>query len=134
MVSKVTSTEFMNWIDNELREKNFSDSDASQRAGLSHSAIYEIRAGLRPGVKKCRALARFFGYPEEYVLRLAGHLPPAPETALSDVPRIQALAERVARLPAERQARVMDALLMLLEVQETVGQIREEPVQESGAE
>jgi len=74
--TKVAPPELIAWLDTELEKANLSDSEASRRAGLSHVAIYDIRSGLRPGVKKCQALARLFGMSPEYVLRLAGHLPP----------------------------------------------------------
>lgn len=97
----------------ELKERDWKDSDATRRSGLSHTAIYEIRSGIRPGVKKCRALARLFGYPEEHVLRLAGHLPALPRDAgLS--PRAQADLEQIRRyvemMSPERQERATDLL------------------------
>lgn len=116
--TKTTPPELLEWIDEQLDRTGLSDSEASRRAGLSHVAIYEIRSGLRPGLKKCVALAEFFGVPTDYVLRLAGHLPPRPSTAISDVPRLQHLAERVAALPEGRQRVVIDAFLSLLDAQE----------------
>ena len=76
--TRVTPQKLLDWLDVELTERNLSDAEASRRAGLSHAAIYEIRSGIRPGIKKCKALAGLFGVPAEYVLRLAGHIDAPP--------------------------------------------------------
>ena len=117
MNQKVTPPEFLAWLDNELSEKGWTDSQAARRAGLSHGAIYDIRSGIRPGAKKCRALAHIFGVPDEYVLRLAGHLPARidpsglpPETS----ELVRELNELLLRQPEPEQRRIMTAVLMLL--------------------
>lgn len=72
--TKTTPPEFIDWLNSELEKRNYADSEASRLAGLSHGAIYEIRSGLRPGLKKCQSLADLFGVPVNYVLQLAGHI------------------------------------------------------------
>ena len=117
--TRTTPAEFLDWLDGQLRETGYADSEASQRAGLSHSAIYDIRSGVRPGIKKCEALARLFGYPLEYVLRLAGHLPPERSRDQRD-PRIQATAERLIEIwdrLAEIDPSALDDLLNIVVMQ-----------------
>ena len=99
---------------------NLSWTEASRRAGVAPNTISEIVGGVQPGIKRITALAEFFGASPERLLRLAGRLPPEPETPLTDIPRLQQFAERVARLPPERQRRIMEAALLLLEVGESV--------------
>lgn len=78
MSKKTTPPQFLEWLDKQLSDFNMADSEAGEKAGLSHSAIYECRVGIAPGIKKVRALARLFHADETYVMRLAGLLPPAP--------------------------------------------------------
>ena len=114
--TKTTPTAFLDWLDGLLRETGFSDSEASQRAGLSHSAIYDIRSGVRPGIKKCEALARLFGYPLEHVLRLAGYLPPVSTDSGIDARAaylIHQLRELLALLPPEQQERIMSTTILM---------------------
>ena len=96
-MAPVTPPEFIEWLDAQLREKGYSDAEASRRGGLSHSAIYEIRNGIRPGVKKCRALARVFSVPPDVVLRLAGHLPP--QEPITEQPLLQEILTLLSALP-----------------------------------
>ena len=114
MNQKAATSRFLDWLNEELEKRDWNDSQASIKAGLSHGAIHDIRAGLPPGIKKIRALARLFGYPEEHVLRLAGHLPALPRDAgLS--PRAQADLDQIRRyvemMSPERQKRVTDILV-----------------------
>lgn len=63
----------------------------------------------------CKALADYFNTPPEHVLRLAGHLPPKPPTTS---PRVEQLVDRLMRLPADSQQRIVDATLYLIEFDE----------------
>ncbi|RMG90151.1 MAG: XRE family transcriptional regulator [Chloroflexi bacterium] len=66
----------IDWLLKELEERNLSMSEASRNAGLYQGAISAIVSGTQPGLTACKRLAAYFGVPTEYVLRLAGHLPP----------------------------------------------------------
>lgn len=63
------------WVSGECEKRNLTWRDASLRAGVNAGAISAIMNGQRPGLGVCKALARSFSTPTEYVLRLAGHLP-----------------------------------------------------------
>ena len=63
----------------------------------------------------CKALAAYFNTPPEHVLRLAGHLPPKPDTAS---PRVEQLVDRLMRLPPGSRQRIVDAALYLIEFDE----------------
>ena len=79
------------WLNHECEKRNLSWREASLRAGVYAGAVSAIMNGQRPGLDVCKALAQSFGTPVEYVLELAGHLPPsqAPD------PRLQRLADQL---------------------------------------
>ena len=56
-------------------------------------AISEIVNGRAPGLKVCLALADYFNTSPEHILRLAGHLPPAPNPT-DDPPELVDMADR----------------------------------------
>ena len=128
--TKTTPPAFIEWLNAELTKRNLADSEASRLAGLSHGAIYDARAGIRPGVAKCRALARLFGYPEEYVLRLAGHLS-TPSKNVEDLDeytrhRLQEVARKLTLLEPEERERITRQYLTQLDFALALKGIEEE--------
>ena len=118
MDTKTTPPAFLEWLDSQLRDHRYADSEAAMLAGLSHGAIYDVRNGQRPGVKKCRALARLFDVPEEYVLRLAGHLHPLPpDNGRTPEARYKLgkIAEIVDHLPPDIQDEMLDSVIAILQ-------------------
>ena len=115
-MNKAAPPELIDWVNEELNRKGIKGAEASRLAGVNVGAISEIINGQTPGLKICFALADFFGTPREKVLRLAGHLPAQPKAPLVEVPYLQEFAQRVFDLPPERQRRVMEAALLLLEI------------------
>jgi transcriptional regulator with XRE-family HTH domain len=73
--------ELQAWLREACQQHNLSWREASMRAGVNAGAISAIMNGQRPGFSVCKRLAALFGVSPEYVLRLARHLPPAPEDA-----------------------------------------------------
>lgn len=111
--------EFVSWLNRELQGRDWSQRELARRAGLSQTTVSQVLSYQRnPTPEFCIDVARGLRVPADHVLRRAGHLPPRPSTPISDVPRLQHLAERVAALPEERQRVVIDAFLALLEIQE----------------
>ena len=104
------------WLNEECEDRHLSWREASINAGLNPGAISAIMNGQRPGLEICKGLARYFNVSPEKVLRLAGHLPAQPKAPLVEVPYLQEFAQRVFDLPPERQRRVMEAALLLLEI------------------
>jgi len=70
-------TDFQKWLEGELTRRNLSAREASLGAGLGHAQVGRYRNGKRPSAESCRILARYFGVPEQFVLRLAGYVAPA---------------------------------------------------------
>jgi len=114
MAAKTTPPAFMDWLDDQLTIWNLSDSEASRRAGLSRNGIYEIRSGIRPGVKKVRALARLFGADEQHLFQLAGILAAGPPV----MPAVAEEREAVAilrSLPVRDRAMALNVLRAIAE-------------------
>lgn len=64
------------WLVGECERRNLSWREASLGAGLNPGAVSAVMTGIRPGLQICVSLAEYFSVPPEFVLRLAGHLPP----------------------------------------------------------
>jgi len=67
---------FRRWINAQLESRNFSQAEASRRAGLNQNAISDLLTGKvnRVSLKTAQSLARLFGASLIDVLRLAGYL------------------------------------------------------------
>lgn len=68
--------EFGEWLDREIMNRGWSQSEVARRGVVSASAIQQVVAGItRPGPKVCRAIAKAFEMSPDEVFRLAGLLP-----------------------------------------------------------
>jgi transcriptional regulator with XRE-family HTH domain len=113
--SHVPEPQLIDWINDQLGRTNLSQSEASRRAGLGPNAISEIINGRTPGLKVCIALGEFFGVSVEYVLRLAGHLPPRQAVPSELRRKVDRIAELLTTLPPDLQDRLADALIIQAE-------------------
>lgn len=101
---------------------NLSMREASLRAGLSDATISVIvRRGddTTPRPETLQTLARTLDGDFQHMMRLAGHLPPAPQRAIDDErlqAKLQRLTEVLSRLPPDLQARIMEQAILLAEV------------------
>jgi len=120
MAGRVTSPKFIEWLNKQLDLYHWNDSQASKLAGLDKSAISAIRSGINPGPKRVIALARLFGRPVNEALYLAGYMLPDPPTSDIDAPRIRRFLDRLKRLPLNKQDRIIEAALLMVEVAEVV--------------
>jgi len=91
-----TGQELIDWLNSQLLRYDVTGAEASRAAGLNVGAISEIINGKRPGLKVCKALADYFRWPAEEVLRMAGHLPPALRDG--ENPEVQATVHRLMEL------------------------------------
>lgn len=99
---------FIDWLDQELRERGWNDHQLAQRAGLSHSVISKARRGVLPRWEACAAIAGALNLPADLVFRYAGLLPPLPDEEASLV-ELRALLARLS--PRDRQELVQIARL-----------------------
>jgi transcriptional regulator with XRE-family HTH domain len=69
---------FGKWLENQLEERGFTQSELARRARLTQSSISLVISGARqPGPDLVSAVARGLKLPPEQVYRAAGLLPPA---------------------------------------------------------
>jgi transcriptional regulator with XRE-family HTH domain len=105
-----------------LREEHgLSQGQLAAKTGLTRSQISRVEKDERPGVKAVAIgqLAAALHTTSDYFLGLTSDPNPPPPVDWRADPaqlvRVQRLVERVVRLPRERQERIMDAVLTLLE-------------------
>jgi transcriptional regulator with XRE-family HTH domain len=72
------SKAFIEWLNEELRKRNWSQNELAHESGLTSGMISRVLSGQRPGLEACKALAETFAVDLVLVLQLAGHLKPAP--------------------------------------------------------
>jgi len=77
----VENNSFASWLNKELDEQSWTQSELARRAGLSRGTLSNITSGSKGiGEETCRAIARAFNIPPETVFRAAGILPNHPGT------------------------------------------------------
>jgi transcriptional regulator with XRE-family HTH domain len=91
------------WLRKELRERGLTQNQVAVYANIGQATISDmLNKGHVPKVETLFRLADFFGVSREYVLRLAGHLPPAPAgTRGEEDALVQALLAEFHRVPDE---------------------------------
>jgi transcriptional regulator with XRE-family HTH domain len=100
---------FINWLNQELKERRWQQKDLAEAAGVSDSTITLVLKGDRkPGADLCNGIARAFGIPPEEVFRMAGLLPALPE---EDDELARQLVEKFKRLPIEKRREVLSYVI-----------------------
>ncbi len=88
------------WIEAERRRRGWSLRQLARESGLAPAQISEVLSGhSRPGMRFYLGMWRAFHVSIDYLLQLAGELPPGPE----ENPTLRELIELARRLPAEVQ-------------------------------
>jgi transcriptional regulator with XRE-family HTH domain len=96
-----TTQTFANWLEEQLKEQNISQSELARRAGVTRGAINNILQGQKgPGVDLSNGIARALDLPEEIVLRVAGLLPPDKDKGSEEIKKI---VHELQDLPKEEQ-------------------------------
>lgn len=76
MAVMATYEEFVEWLQQQLQERGWDQSELARRGGIARSQVSRLMSGeRRPGPTTCRAIARAFHMPVEEVFRRAGVLP-----------------------------------------------------------
>ena len=79
------ANEFIEWLNEKERSKNWSDYELSKRAGISHSVLSRARSGILPKWDACESIANALDVSPILVFRMAGLLPPGlPDEVLYD--------------------------------------------------
>ena len=68
--------EFWKWLNGQLEEHEWSDSDLAKKSGFSHSVISKARNGIQAiGYEACAKIADALYVPRSTVWKLAGYAP-----------------------------------------------------------
>jgi transcriptional regulator with XRE-family HTH domain len=84
------------WIDAERKRRGWGVRELAREAGLTAAQVSEVLAGKsRPGIRFYVGMWRAFHVSIDYLLQLAGELPPGPE----ENPTLMEIMEIARRLP-----------------------------------
>ena len=73
-------TKLSDYLNTELRRRQWSMRELARRAGVSASQVSDVVGErTKPGADFCIAVAKALGDPPDYLLRLAGILPSLPD-------------------------------------------------------
>ncbi|MCS7260617.1 MAG: helix-turn-helix transcriptional regulator [Anaerolineae bacterium] len=99
----MTQQRLVEWIEAERKRRGWSLRRLAREAGLTPAQISEVLSGhSRPGIRFYLGMWRALHVSVDYLLQLAGELPPGPD----ENPTLQELIQLARRLPAEVQAEV----------------------------
>lgn len=100
-------TDFITWLTDRLDDRGWSNSELARRAGVVPSTISMTLSGQKqPGIDLCIGIAKAFDEQPEYVLRLAGLLPPIPVKTQQE----ESLLHYFRQLPPGKQQAAIDAV------------------------
>ncbi|MBE7468421.1 MAG: hypothetical protein DPW09_22050 [Anaerolineae bacterium] len=99
--------DFTEWIEVQLRERNWNTAELAKRAKINSGTLSNVlNRTRRPGPEVCLAIARALNYSPEIVFRQAGLLPPAPQPDLE----IEEVAHLFQQLSPEQRKLALSTL------------------------
>lgn len=100
-------SDFLNWLNEEIRARRLSNNEVARLAGISSGLISMVSTGKQPpSLDFCLAIADALQKPREMVLRKAGFLPPLPGPA-SD-PLLQELMDVTKQFDGEGRRDILE--------------------------
>jgi len=115
--------EFADWLNDQLRTRDWKQSDLVRRSGVNSGLISQILSGQRrPGVDTCRGIAKAFGLRDIDVLRAAGLATPEPP-ALDVRERVRRQLDEL----TEEQLKVVERTARALLAEQLLESLRAEP-------
>lgn len=102
------------WINQEVRLRDWSLRELARRAGVSPTTIANISRGDHVKPATCRGLAKAFGLPVEEIYKRAGLLPERGGV----LPEVLDWSERLRALTDRRRAQVLGAMEQVLRLAE----------------
>jgi transcriptional regulator with XRE-family HTH domain len=129
---------FGTWLDRELQQRGWSQSEAARRGEMSSQMINAIINGqANPGLESCQGIARAFKLPLEDVFRLAGILPPkliAPELRVNQRGIVYNIdtEERGRRIMAAFNALSVDDQVLIMAMIERLAGVEPRIIGEAG--
>jgi len=113
MLDKYDKKAFGNWLILQLRQRDMTQSDLADKAGLSRQGISGVVTGFRrPGTQICLSISKAMNIPPEEVLAAAGILPKHKTSSLDR------LNYMVSLLPDQDQSDVMDYIELKIKQRE----------------
>lgn len=101
------SDDLRNWLTLELDRRRLSIRELARQADISHALVSKVLAGkMPPSADFCLKVARALGESPDWLLRLAGLLPPAANVP-DDDPLVRELLEIVRRLSPEDRREIL---------------------------
>jgi len=90
-----------NWLNEQLRTRGWSQSEAARRSGISPSMFSQVMSGVaNPGPDFLKGIAQAFGITRREAFQRAGMIEPEPPT---DTPTIREMNQEFAYLTTEEQ-------------------------------
>lgn len=97
--------DFAAWLDGEMKDRGWSQSDLSRRSGITTPQISRVINRERfPGIEFCKGVARAFGLKDIQVLEIAGLATDADAKKFS--PAVEAIAAMLNDLPESDQEEI----------------------------
>ena len=104
------TTEFVQWLDEELARRNWRPADLARAAGISTGSLSQIYTGTRnPGPDIANAIAKGLNLPPDTVFRQGGLLPESPGPTVD--PTLQELNEILRNMTADERREIADYAL-----------------------
>ena len=111
------NAEFVRWLNEQLREKGWTQSVLAARGGPAQSQLSRLVNGeIPPTYKMCRAIAKGLHLPTEVVLEQAGLLPRTPDAL---PPQMKTWQGRLAQFSEPERALILQAMEASLVLAET---------------
>ncbi len=111
----IDNNDFVDWLGQELKKRDWSYQELANRAGITRSAVSTVMTHRQgPGLEFCKGIARAFHLPPEVVLRTAGLLPPLPGDPNLDL-TMQKMLDLFDKLDEIEQQQAMDYLEYLVD-------------------
>jgi len=108
-------TDFSTWLNGELQQRGWSQSELARRGGVTPASISRIASGERkPGLEVCRAISAAFGISVTDVMRRAGIEP----DIAADSEEARQLLYDFAQLPAADRKAIKDQVRALKQLRE----------------
>lgn len=105
------SQEFIDWLNQEMRARNWSIRNTARMAEISHGSLSNIINGAKPSFETCLALAEAFQDDPIFVMRLAHLLPPA----AGQLKLLQRIGHILEKIPETDQEEIIDFMQLKLD-------------------
>ncbi len=109
------STDFADWLENELASRDMRPYDLAKKSGVDHGVISRVlNRERKPSAETLIAIAQALRIPHDEVLRIAGILPPEPGTD----PVVEEGRELLRQMNEDTRRRALRLLRSELDAQE----------------